>query len=284
MRATARLTAIAVLVVAALTGCVRLTADTRVNDDDTFTQVAIIATTPQARTQLTSMTDVDLGDLKALVTSSDGYLQLTRDHPDQVTVEDYADGDLTGVKITATNLPLAEFASSFAQVTAQFPFAGEASLTHTGDTYVVSIPAGELADGLKQAGISAGQLELLGGSIDVALTFSFPGLVESATVGTVDGKTVTLGLADLASGKDITIVAGAAQQMNWQPWLMWGGIGLALLVIVGGATALIVQDVRRHRASALPRPDATAGSAPSGPGVIITTEDAPEATDDDESA
>jgi len=280
VRAAARLTAIAVLVVAALAGCVRLTADTRVSDDDTFTQVAIIATTPQARTQLKSMTDVDLGDLTSVITSSQGYLALAKQYPDQVTVEDYADGDLTGVKITATNLPLTEFASSFSQVTAQFPFAGEASLTHTGDTYVVSIPSGELADGLKQAGISAGQLELLGGSIDVALTFSFPGLVESATVGTVDGKTVTLGLADLASGKDITIVAGAAQQMNWQPWLMWGGIGLALLVIVGGATALIVQDVRRHRTSALPRPDAAAGSAPSGPGVIITTEDA---TDEDAS-
>ena len=147
---------------------------------------------------------------------------------------------------------------------------------HTEDTYVVSIPTAALGDALSKTGVSAGQLELLGSSVDVELAFSFPGLVTSATAGDIDGNSVTIDLADLAQGSDITIVAGAAPETNWKPWLMWGGIGLAALVIVGGATALVVQDVRRHRTTALPAPDAGAGQDARGPGVLIIPEDAPE--------
>ena len=99
----------------------------------------------------------------------------------------------------------------------------------------------------------------------MSLSFTFPGLVTSANVGEIQGNTVTLSIADLASGKDVTIVASAASEFYWKPWLMWGGIGLALLVIVGGATALIVQDVRRHRSTALPPP---APVVDGGPGIL----------------
>ena len=270
MRSAARLAALAVVAIAALAGCVRLTSDTSVHADDTFSQEAIIATTEQAREQLASFADFDLANLKGAITSSAEYLKLAAAYPDQIGVEDYSEGDLTGVKITATNLPLDAFEGVFAQFTARLPFTAEATLIHTEDTYVVSIPTGRLGELLGKAGVSAGQLELLGSSVDVELRFSFPGLVTSATAGDIDGNSVTIDLADLASGDDITIVAGAAPQTNWKPWLMWGGIGLAALVIVGGATALVVQDVRRHRTSALPPPDARAGQAATGPGVLPT--------------
>lgn len=282
MRASFRLAAIAVLAVAALAGCVRLTSDTQVHPDDTFSQVAVIATTAEAREQLGSLAQVDLGDLKGLIMSSEGYLALSKKYPDHVSVEDYEDGDLSGVQITATDLPLEEFQTSFSQLTSQLPLTGDATLVHTEDTYVVSLPAGTLADGLDDAGVSAGQLQLLGSSVDVGITFSFPGLVRAATAGTVDGNSVTLDLGDLASGEDITIVASAAEETNWKPWLMWGGIGLAALVIVGGATALIVQDVRRHRTTALPAPQAAAGSGTQGPGVLITPDEHGEASGDAE--
>ena len=277
MRSAARLAALAVLAVAALAGCVRLTSSTEVHADDTFSQEAIIATTEQARQQLGGLANLDFGDLKGAITSSKEYLSLVAEYPDQIAVDDYTEGDLTGVKITATNLPLDAFETTFAQFTARLPFTAKASLVHLEDAYVVSIPTGELGGALSKAGVSAGQLELLGSSIDVALTFSFPGLVTSATAGEIDGNSVTIDLADLAQGSDITIVAGAAPETNWKPWLMWGGIGLAALVIVGGATALIVQDVRRHRTTALPAPDARAGLGATGPGVLIIPEEAPKA-------
>jgi hypothetical protein len=282
VKPTLRFAALALLAVATLAGCVRLTSDTQVHGDDTFSQVAIIAANDDARAQLEAQAKVDLGDLKGVITSSDEYLRLSKDYPGQVAVEDYADGDLKGIKITGTNLPLDAFATSFAQFTSQLPFTGEASLVHTADTYVVSIPSGQFASLLGGTGVSTGALGLLSGSIDVSLTVGFPGLVTSATAGEIEGKTVTIGLTDLLSGKDITIVAASASQFYWKPWLMWGGIALAILVIIGGATALVMQDVRRHRTNSLPPPSPVVGTAGGaelgaqdmGPGVL-PTEDGP---------
>ena len=109
MRSAARLFALAVLAVAALAGCVRVTSDTEVHADDTFSQKAIIATTEQARQQLGSLANLDFADLKGAITSSQEYLSLAAAYPNQISVEDYSDGDLTGVEITATNLPLDAF-------------------------------------------------------------------------------------------------------------------------------------------------------------------------------
>ncbi len=268
VRTTARLAAIAVLAVATLAGCVRVTSDTTVHADDTFSQVAILAVTDDARSQLASLAQVNFDDLKGTITGSEGYLALEKKYPGQLEVADYTDGDLKGVQITATDLPLKAFETSFSTFTSQLPLTGNATLVRTDDTYVVSIPTGAIAEALSGQGISAGQLDLLGSSIDVSLSFTFPGLVTSATVGDIKGNTVTVDLADLASGTDITIVASAANQFYWKPWLMWGGIALAILVIVGGATALIVQDVRRHRSTPLPSPDPVAGQAPHGPGIL----------------
>ena len=268
MTSAARLLAIAVVAVATLAGCVRVTSDTTVHADDTFSQVATIAVTDDARKQLASLAKVDLSDLQRTITESKEFLALAKKYPGQVEVEDYTDGDLSGVQITATDLPLEAFESSFSTFTSQLPLTGNATLVHTDDTYVVSIPTGALAEALSGQGVSAGQLALLGNSIDVSLSFTFPGLVTSATVGEINGNTVTLDLADLASGNDVTIVAAAASQFYWKPWLMWGGIGLAVLVIVGGATALIIQDVRRHRSTALPPPVAEPGDVAAGPGLL----------------
>ncbi len=286
VRTFARLAVAAAFAAVALTGCVRLTADTTVSDADTFSQTIIVATTPAARSQLgdAAEVDLDLANLKTLITSSEAYTELLNTYPDQVAVEDFEDGDLTGVKVVTTDLPLAEFERSLAQLSASAPLTGAASLVRTGDTYVVTVPAGGAAESLEEAGVTAGQLALLSGQVDIGFTFTFPGLVTSATAGEVEGHTVTLGLPDLASGEDITIVAGAGNETDWKPWLMWGGIGLATLVIVGGAIALIVQDVRRHRANALPPPDAEAGENAEGPGILATGGEAePEATDPDES-
>jgi len=275
VKAFARAAALATLAVAALAGCVRFTSETSIKADDTFTQVAVIAATDEALEQLGALGPMDLANLKGTLKSSEGYLALVAAYPGQIDVEDFAEDDLRGITITMTDLPLEEFEQSFAQLTAQLPFTANATIARTEETYVVSLPAGSAPDGLAAAGVSAGQLELLGTAVDVRVTFSFPGLVTSATAGEIDGKSVTLGISDLLSGDDITIVAGAQDQMDWEPWLMWGGIGLAALVIVGGATALIVQDVRRHRSTKLPPPDARAGQAASGPGVLIMGEDVP---------
>ena len=274
MRRAGRLAAIAVVVVAALSGCVRITSNTDVHGDDTFSQVTVLALTDAARAQVEQMAGVKLDNLQGAITSSPQYKELVDEYPGQLEVADYADGDIKGVQITATDLPLDAFETAFSTVMSQLPLTANATLVRTDDTFVVSIPAGGAADLLDGSGISAGQVELLGSQVDVGLTFGFPGLVQSASAGTVDGNSVTVGLADLLGGEDIRIVASAEDQINWKKWLLWGGIALAVLVIVGGAAALIAQDVRRHRTNALPPPDAVLNDA-TGPGVLPVEKDAP---------
>lgn len=268
--------AIAIAAVA-LSGCVRTTVDTTISADDTFSQHAVVAFSDEIAEQIGGEAGMDIGAMFDDIEGSPELEALEEQYPGKVLVEPYDDGELQGVEITLTDLPLEEF-NTAAQQTAS-GVGGAATLNRVDDQFILEVETPDGTD-LDSLGITESQLGLLGSSVDISVSYTFPGLVEEATVGEIEGNTVTLGLADMLGGEGARIVAGATDEMDWGPVLRWGGIALALILVVGGAIALIVQDRRKHRQSTLPPPVTT--TDPHGPGMLGETPsgDAPAAGDD----
>ncbi len=258
IRRAARL-AVALAAVAALSGCVKVTSTNSFSPDNTVTQDSIIALAPDAASQL----GIDLDELTAdaLLDVEGGVIPGV--DPGKIMVEDYAEGDLRGVHIVASDLTLDEFNDASAGAISSFTGGLGATLTVTreGDTYIVTIPADPARDVSQVQG--AGSLGLLGDSIEVAVTLEFPGPVKSASAGQVDGKKVVLGLEDLLTADEIVIEAQATPGIAWEPILRWGGIVALAVVIFGGAALLIWQDKRKSARSPLPPP----GEAPAADAV-----------------
>lgn len=263
MNRVARWGTVAAVAAMGLSGCVRTTVDTTISSDDTFSQHAIVAFTDDIANQVGAEAGMDVTGLREQLEVSPDFIDLQERYPGQIEVTDYADEDLRGIEMTLTDLPLEEFNTAANQ--ASTGLTGGAQLTREDDTFVVemSVPDGV---NLEQAGITESQLSLFASSIDVGVSYTFPGPIASASAGTVEGHTVTLGLIDLANGEDIRIVASAGDSINWQPILTWGGVALAFLLVIGGATALIVQDRRKSVRNSLPPHETT--DSPEGPGIL----------------
>ena len=279
MTRTLPLLAVAAVGAALLTGCVRSTVDTTFSEDRTFSQHSVIAFDPGAVESfagsqglpldelgefgdLTGTDGGGLGDLVGGLESSEALQDLEARYPGQIEVAEYDDGELTGVEITATDLPVDEF-NQAAELASGLGAAASVQLTE--DQYVVTMTPPEGLD-LGAMGVTEANLRLIESSVDVAVTYTFPGLVEDASAGEVEGRSVELSLADLASGREIVIVAAASDQIDWGPFLKWGGFALAAIFVIGGATALVLQDRRAKRRSALP--PRTATEHPTGPGML----------------
>lgn len=268
MKAATRVLA-AVGAVLMLAGCVRVTSETTLGEDDTFDQHAVIAVAPEALTALRQqLGQLDAGDLPGGEPPADALdamdleslldpetfreqlAPLEEANPGSVDVQPYADEEgRTGVEITVTEVPLADVDDAAATV----PLAGSTGIVRDGDTYVVTLESGA-ASQLEGLGAQASQLRLIENAVDVAVAFTFPGLVTEASAGEVAGNTVTLGLSDLLSADSIRIVGGATTALDWAPFLRWGLVALAVVVVVGGAALLVLQDRRRRTRTTLPPP------------------------------
>lgn len=262
----------AALAVVALTGCIRTTVDTTITSDDTFSQHSIIAFNDSVAAQVGSQAGLDVANLREQMEAAPEFAELQERFPGQVEVADFDDGELQGVEIMLTDMPLDEFNAAAAQTGTELT--GGANLARVDDTFVVEIEFPQAAGqdiNLDDLGISPSQLELFANSVDISMSYTFPGPIESATAGTIEGHTVTLGLVDVMAGEDIRIVAAAGDSINWQPILTWGGVALAFLLVIGGATALIIQDRRRSLRNALPPHETT--DNPAGPGLLGETTD-----------
>lgn len=259
----------------ALSGCVRVLVDTTVHEDDTFSGRVVLAVTEAVEEQLTGNAPGDFeglvpaGDPFADAASSEEFVELQERFPGQIEVRDYVEGDRQGIELTVDRLPLEEFNATAGHMAA---FAGPSTtLTREGNTYVVTleatgaderaeidgeeVPGGPLVPG--GPGLPGGDIGLLESAIDFDIIYRFPGLVTEASAGTINGNTVTLGLSDVVDGGEIRIVAGADPEINWGPIVQWGLIALAFVVIIGGATALVIQDKRKRRPTHLPPPRTT---------------------------
>lgn len=239
-------------IVVALTGCVRFESTNTFTADNTVTQELTIAMTPQAAEQL----DFDLDMLTADALMESGASALGVD-PSKVTIEDYVEADRRGVHIVAKNLTLDEFnATATSGASAVAPGIGTPmTVDRDGDVYVVTIPADANRDLSDVQGASA--IGLIADSIDFAITFTFPGPVQSTTAGQAEGKTVVLGLEDLLTPDEIVIRGQATDAIAWGPILKWAGIVAVAALIVGGAAFLIWQDKRRTSRNTLPPPVTT---------------------------
>ena len=235
----------------ALTGCVRATADTTINADDTFSQDTVIAYSESVASQVTDYLDMDVDSLIGNVGDSDDFQDFSDRFPGQVVLEPYVSGDLEGIELTLTDIPLEEFSEASTQALASVE--ASATLERDDDTFVVDIRRGG-EDALALLGVGQTNLEFAEAAVDVQATFTFPGLVQEATAGEIEGHTVTLGLTDLATTPHIRIVADAGEAIDWAPILLWAGIIAALTAIVGGAAWLIVDDRKKSRITHLPPP------------------------------
>lgn len=281
MRSPLRWGVAAAVAALALAGCVRATAETTIHEDGTFSQHSVAAISDAAAAQLEGMlggdlpgdlaqelpegtgADLDIDSLLGGAQDSPQLAELQERYPGQIEVADYDDGELSGIEITVTDLPLDEFNAAGTQ--AGGALGASAALEEIDGQYVVTLMRPAELD-LSSAGITTSNLSLIESSVDIAVTFTFPGLIEEASAGEVSGKSVTLGLTDLASDEEIVIVAGANDAIDWGPWLRWGGIALAFVLVIGGAAALVIQDQRKRRRTVLPPPATT--DAPSGPGML----------------
>ena len=235
----------------ALAGCVRATADTTINSDDTFSQHTVIAYSDSVASQITDYLGVDVDSLIGNVGDSDDFQEFSDRFPGQVTLEPYVSGDLEGIELTLTDIPRDEFTEASTQALASVE--ASATLERDEDTYVVDIRRGG-EDALALLGAGQTNLEFAQAAVDVQATFTFPGLVQEATAGEIDGHTVTLDLTDLATSPHIRIVADAGEAIDWGPILLWAGIAAALAAIIGGAAWLIVDDRKKSRVTHLPPP------------------------------
>lgn len=239
----------------ALSGCVRVLADTTVHADNTYSQHLIVAVSDQAAAELGGQAGGDVSEFFDQATNSDEFQELVAQYPDSVIVDDYSDGELEGLEVTIESLPLEQFNEAATSITGAL--GASATLERQGEQFIVTLvsDAGQNLGELEGAG---GNLALLDSAIDFEITYSFPGLVSEATAGTISGKTVTLGVSDLLENPDIRIVAGAEPAIDWAPIIRWTLIALAFAVIVGGATVLVMQDRRKQRRTHLPPPRTTA--------------------------
>lgn len=210
----------AALVAVALAGCVRTTVDTTLNSDDTFSQHSIVAFSDTVAAQVGDQAGFDVANLREQLEDSPELDELEERFPGQITVEEYDDGELRGVEITISDVPVDEFNTTATQTGTGLT--GGASISRVDDTFVVEMILPQDVS-LADAGVTESQLELFASSVDISVSYTFPGPVESTTAGTIEGHTVTLGLTDLVSGEDIRIVGSAKDSINWQPILTWGG-------------------------------------------------------------
>jgi hypothetical protein len=260
------LIAVAAAAAFTLTGCVKIHTESAFSDSNTVDQTIIIAVDPDVLSQVGANPD----DLTA-----DAFLdRVPYEQADRITIEDYVDGELEGVRIVATDLTFDELASAgdalgeSADESGEGDFAGAGLLggitatevVRQGDHYVVTIPAAESGE-VSIPGVDA---SAIGGFINFEAVFSFPGPVVSSSHGDVNGKTVTLEFEDIQSGEDITIRAVAKEAIAWGPIITWGIIALAVLVIIAGAIALGILELRKRRPD-LPEPELTDGT---GAGVL----------------
>ncbi|WP_062070703.1 LppM family (lipo)protein [Demequina sediminicola] len=241
----------AIVAAVALTGCVRATADTTFSEDGTFSQTAIVAYEDSVASEITDRLGADVDAVVGDLEVTPEFIELQEEYPGQVELVEYSDGDLNGLKLTMTDLPLDVFSDTSSEVLGSVGASASAVLED--GEYTVTF-AGPGDEALQLMALGESQLTLLESAVDVSATFTFPGEVTSATAGEIDGNSVTLGLAELITTPEIRITAETSEAFPWGPVLTWLGVIAGFVIVIGGATALVIQDRRARNRSTLPPP------------------------------
>lgn len=233
----------------ALTGCVRMHVDQVVYEDASISMTMVMAVqdsliemsgeTPEA-----AVAEMLGGDFEA-------EMDALRAQGVDVTADEYRQDGYTGMRMVVGRTDQ-ETLSSLGSLDGSPVQTG--SVVREGEFLVISQPGDPSA---AQEFEEAFSNPLVGNSIDLRVTYTFPGPVVESSHGRVDGNTVTWDLTDFDFAEDVLIRAHATPQAGGSfPWPLV--IAIAALL---AAAAVAVVFARRGR-EALP-PSST--PPPAGP-------------------
>lgn len=213
---------VALLVVVGLSACVKVDATITINPDDTFSGEIIDAYSKEYA-EKSKLTPEKIAESIA---------EASKNPPAGMKVEAYSDDKFIGHKLIIDKAPINE-AEEVAAGAAQF------SIVRENDSYKLSgkLPL-KIAEPRKDFLDLMGGADELGKTSQVKVAITFPGKVASAN-GKISGNTVTW-IGEL--GKDLELQAvGSAKAEGASSLLLWGLIGVAVVVVASGATFFLLR-------------------------------------------
>jgi hypothetical protein len=241
IRRSVRLLGIAAMALL-LSGCLKLTQDLTLNEDDTVDGEIVFAVS-KSFLELSGVTTEDFLDQ---MTQGEGPL------PEGVEydTEPYEDDEYVGNRYSFEGAPLSTFSGTEGT---------DLSIVREGDMFVVSGTLDATSEEIDPSGIPGGEDVL--DSFDVRISITFPGAVESAS-GEIEGNTVTWTPA-LGETTDISARGSAVDDGGGGGALAWILLGA---IVVLGVVALVVAFGRTKRGA----PAEAATEAPAGAAIPPT--------------
>jgi hypothetical protein len=197
----------------ALSGCLKLDMDLKINSDDTVSGTVIMAFSKAfvAQTGSDEQSFVD-----QMMNDPDVKSQL----PAGGRTEKYSDGDYVGMKVILDKVTLAEFNQDGEE-------GDSLRITHTGGKYHVSGAMDLSADAVGGENPFSGAGADMAASFKVRIAITFPGKVTAHT-GKLSGKTVVW---EPKLGEKTTIEATAEEASSF-PVAVVAGVGGGLLLVI----------------------------------------------------
>ena len=242
MNRIAKSAVLSLVVVLALSGCLRYNMDITLSSDDTVSGTVITAI------------QSGVGEQMGVDSDEEALAELFADSPfdtesGKFSVSDYAEDDYVGKLYSFDGLDLDQFGVSFAELF---------NVERVGDQFVVSSDA---------APANADQIDQIPTGAESMLSITFPGEVTDHN-GTLDGKTVTWDL--FAQTEPLSATADATSSGGSFPmWLVV--VALGILAVLIGVAVVVVLVVRKNKGPApttMPAPP-----APPAPTAIMPDQD-----------
>ncbi|WP_062210562.1 LppM family (lipo)protein [Demequina oxidasica] len=235
MKTSFRIAAIATLVAAALTGCVRVQIDLTLTPEDTVDGTMVLAL-QEGIGELLDTTDAE---------AAEQLFGETTASFDGAVVNKYEQDGYVGQKVSFDGQPIGNFALD----------AGDFTISRDGENYVVNGPV--------DPNIAAGGADIPD-SAQMWLSVTFPGEVTEHN-GSREGHTVTWDLTNAPA--ELHAVGGAEATTDTPSWL-FTAIGIALLL---GVAIVLFFAMRNRGAATAPTRVTVSQPKPVGPQPSIST-------------
>lgn len=251
IRRRAAATALAVVTALALAGCVKLEAQNTYHADGTIDMMVLTALDKSLAGE-GGVAEGDAADLTAEMEADPEFQALKEELGDKISVEPYDQDNMVGFRLTVKGATPEEIERLNES---QGETEGNTTVVIDGGTITVTVEGatagtGSLGDtgDLSEMGIEESMFDDI---FDISVRHTFPGPVESTTIGKVDPddpNTVVIdSYAELTGAGSYTIVAktGGGSDSGL-PWLI---IGIIALVVIAVAVVVIVLVTRRKAAA-----------------------------------
>lgn len=233
----ARVAALGLVAVLALSGCLRYNMDITLDSDNTASGTIVTAV------------QKGIGEQMGAASDEEALAQLFADSPfedgsDNFRVDDYAEDDYLGKSYSFDGLELDQLNATFSELF---------SIERVGDQFVVTS---------ESAPVNADEIDQVPSGAESMLSITFPGEVSgSESNGTIDAKTVTWDL--FAQTEPISATANATPDSAFPIWLIF--VALALLAVLAGIAMVVVVLVRKQKSTTLAPPTEQGPATPAAP-------------------